>query len=146
MSEERANWMTAREAAKRLRVTERMIGHYARDGKLETYREGRRVWYSVVSVENLAAKLQTPLRSTQITRQDVNEEALRSIQKYSEAQQTMLEEQQRQGRTQEDMISRLDRIERLAQPRGPTWQQVALWLGVIGIIAAVVLAYFFWLG
>ena len=143
MSEERAQWMTAREAAKRLRVTERMIGHYARDGKLETYREGRRVWYSVASVENLASKLQTPLRSTQITRQDVNEEAMRSLQKYSEAQQTMLEEQQRQGRTQEDMISRLDRIERLAQPRGPTWQQVVFAAVVILAIAAVILGYLY---
>ena len=135
--------MTAREAAKRLRVTERMIGHYARDGKLEVYREGRRVWYSVASVENLASKLQTPLRSTQITRQDVNEEAMRSLQKYSEAQQTMLEEQQRQGRTQEDMISRLDRIERLAQPRGPTWQQVVFAAVVILAIAAVILGYLY---
>lgn len=124
-----SEWMTAREAAKVLRVTDRMIGHYAAQGKLKVRREGRRVWYFSEDVRTLASELRTDLRPAQITRQDVNEGLVRYIQ----------ERQQ----TDHDIIERLQRIEsQLNQPspaRGPSWQLVVT-LAIVLAIALVVLA------
>lgn len=124
-------WMTAREAAKLLKVTDRMIGHYAASGKLQVRREGRRVWYFSEDVQKLASELHTDLRPAQINRQDVNEGMVRYIQ----------ERQQ----TDQEIIDRLGRIEaqiiQTAQPqaRGPSWQVIAA-LAIVLAIALVTLA------
>jgi DNA-binding transcriptional MerR regulator len=128
-----SEWMTAREAAKLLRVTERMIGHYAAQGKLQVKREGRRVWYFSEDVQKLAGTLQTDLRPQQISRQDVNQGLIQYIQESQQTGQQLLE--------------RLDRIEAQLgqpekvqpQPRGPSWQVVAT-LAIVLAIALVVLA------
>lgn len=145
-------WMTAREAAKVLRVTERMIGHYANDEKIRTYREGRRVWYSREDVEKLAQALKTPLRAMQITAQDVNAEMIGYVRKreetdrqfletqreLQEAQQAMLDTQSGLTQGQREMLERLERIEQQVK-RGPTWQQVAT-IAVVAL-AIVVIAF-----
>lgn len=141
MSIDRTQWITAREAAQRLRVTERMIGHYAADGKLRTYRAGRRVWYSVADVDALASSLRADLRIAPVSQQDVNNEALQSLRNFSEAQERFAEEQRRQGARQEDIYNRLERIEAQTKPRGPTWQQVIIVAVVLLIIGGIILAY-----
>ena len=135
-------WITARDAAKQLRVTERMIGHYARDGKLQTYREGRRVWYSAADVEALAGALRADLRPAQISRQDANDEIIRYVRDRKEQDRNFLEVQQQMVSGQEDVVSRLDRIEQQLQqaPRGPTWQQVIILIVALVIFVVVVLA------
>lgn len=130
-------WMTARDAAKLLHVSERMIGHYAKNGKLHTLREGRNVWYSTADVQKLAQSLRADLRQTQITRQDVNEELIGYIRSRKETDQQFLE-------TQQGMDERLRRIEeRISQPptkpSGPNWQVIAT-LAIVLAIALVVLA------
>lgn len=136
--------MTAREAAKILRVTERMIGHYANDEKIRTYREGRRVWYSREDVEKLAQTLKTPLRAMQITAQDVNAEMIGYVRKreeidqqFLEAQRGLQEGQQELTQGQREMLERLDRIEQQVK-RGPTWQQVAT-IAVVALAIVVIL-------
>lgn len=137
-------WMTAREAAKILRVTERMIGHYANDEKIRTYREGWRVWYSREDVEKLAQALKTPLRAMQITAQDVNAEMIGYVRKreeidqqFLEAQRGLQEGQQELTQGQREMLERLDRIEQQVK-RGPTWQQVAT-IAVVALAIVVIL-------
>ena len=144
MSIDRTQWITAREAAQRLHVTERMIGHYARDGKLATQRAGRRVWYSVADVEALAGNLQSDLRVAPYTRQDVTEEAFRTIRNISEGQERIERRQEDIYSRQDDIYgqqretnSRLDRIEQ----RGPTWQQV--FIATVLILAVVAIVYGF---
>jgi DNA-binding transcriptional MerR regulator len=125
-------WMTAREAAKLLKVTERMVGHYGTQGKLQVKREGRRVWYFSEDVQKLAGTLQTDLRPATITRQDASEALITYVQKREQTDQQLLE--------------RLDRIEAQlqqpapapAQPRGPSWQTIAT-LAIVLAIALVVL-------
>lgn len=141
MSIDRTQWITAREAAQRLHVTERMIGHYARDGKLATQRAGRRVWYSVADVEALAGNLQSDLRIAPYTRQDVTEEAFRTIRNISESQERIERRQENISSRQEDIYSRMERIEAGQRPRGPTWQQV--FIVAIFLLAAVAVAYGF---
>ena len=145
MSIDRTQWITAREAAQRLHVTERMIGHYARDGKLATQRAGRRVWYSVADVEALAGSLQSDLRIAPYTRQDVTEEAFRTIRNISESQERIEQSLARRDKRQEDIYSdlssRLERMEAGQRPRGPSWQQVII-AGIV-ILAIVALAYGF---
>jgi hypothetical protein len=126
-----SEWMTAREAAKVLKVTDRMIGHYAAQGKLQIRREGRRVWYFSEDVQKLASELHTDLRPAQISRQDVNEGLVRYIQERQQADQ--------------EIIDRLGRIEaQITQPapapaRGPSWQVIAA-LAIVLALALVVLA------
>ena len=137
MSNGTSQWMTAREAAKVLRVTERMIGHYAKNNQLRTRREGRRVWYLAEDVQTLAHNLNTELRQQQITRQDVNEELIGYIRSRKETDRQFLE-------TQQGMDERLRRIEeRINQPppkpSGPNWQLIAT-LAIVLAIALVVLA------
>ena len=143
-------WMTAREAAKILRVTERMIGHYANDEKIRTYREGRRVWYSREDVEKLAQALKTPLRAMQITAQDVNAEMIGYVRKreeidrqITEAQRELQEGQQELTQGQREMLERLERIEQQVK-RGPTWQQAAtiavVFLAIVVILFLVIRA------
>ena len=148
MSIDRTQWITAREAAQRLHVTERMIGHYARDGKLATHRAGRRVWYSVADVEALAGNLQSDLRVAPYTRQDVTEEAFRTIRNISESQERVERQQEdiysQQGKIysrQEDIYNRVERIEANQRPRGPTWQQV--FIATVLILAVVAIVYGF---
>lgn len=137
-------WMTAREAAKILRVTERMIGHYANDEKIRTYREGRRVWYSREDVEKLAQALKTPLRAMQITTQDVNAEMIGYVRKreeidrqITEAQRGLQEGQQELTQGQREMLERLERIEQQVK-RGRTWQQAAL-IALVALAIVVIL-------
>jgi Flp pilus assembly protein TadB len=122
-----------------------MIGHYARDGKLATQRAGRRVWYSIADVEALAGSLQSDLRIAPYTRQDVTEEAFRSIRNISEGQERIEQALTRRDKRQEDIYSdlssRLERMEANQRPRGPTWQQVIFW-GIV-ILAIVAVAYGF---
>ena len=137
MSNGTSQWMTAREAAKVLRVTERMIGHYAKNNQLRTRREGRRVWYLAEDVQTLAQSLHTELRQQQITRQDVNEEVIGYIRSRKETDRQFLE-------TQQGMDERLRRIEeRINQPptkpSGSNWQLIAT-LAIVLAIALVVLA------
>ena len=134
-------WMTAREAAKLLRVTERMIGHYANDGKLGTYREGRRVWYSREDVEKLAQTLRADLRPTQLTTQDVNSEMMRYVRnreeadrRISEAQQALREGQQELTQGQREMLERLDRIERQVKQRWAWWQIALVVLAIVVVV------------
>lgn len=135
--ERRSEWMTAREAAKLLRVTERMIGHYAKNGKLHTRREGRRVWYLSEDVQKLAAELQTDLRPTQITRQDVNEEMVKYISDRRQIDQDVLDRLQRI----EDKVNQPQPAPVLPpQPRGPSWQTITLALIVLAIVLVVFLA------
>lgn len=118
-------WMTAREVARLLKVTERMIGHYAAQGKLRTRREGRRVWYYSEDVQKLAGTLHADLRIAQTTREDVNR--------------AMVDYIQDRQRVDREMLDRLQRIEeRLDQPsppaeRGPSWQLVATLVLVLAI-------------
>ena len=137
MSNGTSQWMTAREAAKVLRVTERMIGHYAKNNQLRIRREGRRVWYLAEDVQTLAQSLHTELRQQQITRQDVNEEVIGYIRSRKETDRQFLE-------TQQGMDERLRRIEeRINQPptkpSGSNWQLIAT-LAIVLAIALVVLA------
>lgn len=145
MSIDRTQWITAREAAQRLHVTERMIGHYARDGKLATQRAGRRVWYSVADVEALAGSLQSDLRIAPYTRQDATEEVFRNIRNLSEGQERIERYQEREeaerGQFRNDLYSRLERIEANQRPRGPTWQQVI----IVGIVILAIVAVVFFL-
>src|SRR5215212_7523353 len=139
-----SEWMTAREAAKLLRVTDRMIGHYATQGKLQVRREGRRVWYFSEDVQKLASELRTDLRPAQITRQDANEELIRYIQERGQHDQEFLEAQEQTIKAQQETNERLARIERfLAAPplrqRGLSWQLVTT-LAIVLAIALVVLA------
>ena len=140
MSDEHNQWLTAREAAQLLHVTERMIGHYAVQGKLQTRREGRRVWYWSEDVQKLARELRTDIRPQQLTRQDTYEGLVRYVQE--------------RGQKDQEIIDRLDRIEtRLdqpapapqPQPRSPSWQTIAalaLVLAIVLIVLVIVLRFF----
>jgi len=127
-----SEWMTAREAAKVLKVTERMIGHYGIQGKLQMRREGRRVWYFSEDVQKLAAELRTDIRPQQITRQDASEALITYVQKREQTDQEVLE---RLGRIE----AQLDRPA-VPQPpqRGPSWQVIAA-LAIVLALALVVL-------
>jgi hypothetical protein len=139
--EQQKQWLTARESARILRVTERMIGHYADQNKLRTRREGRRVWYLAEDVEKLARDLRADLRQLQTTRQDVNEELAGYIRERKETDRQFLE-------TQADISERVRRIEeRVNQPfprqSGINWQTVALVFGVILLLIGAFFLYKF---
>jgi DNA-binding transcriptional MerR regulator len=138
-----SEWMTAREAAKVLHVTDRMVGHYAAQGKVQVRREGRRVWYSSDDIQKLASELRTDIRPAQITRSDVNDELIRYIQERGRHDEEFLEVQELMVKAQQETNARLARIERfLAAPplryRRPSWQTVAT-LALVLAIALVVL-------
>lgn len=139
MSDERSQWLTTREAAQLLKVTDRMVGHYAVQGKIRTRREGRRVWYYSEDVQKLAQSLRVDLRPQHITRDDVN--------------QAMIDYVRNRQETDREVLDRLQRIEqRLDQPpaptpqpqRGPSWQVVAtlaIVLAILGIVLVIVLRF-----
>jgi hypothetical protein len=62
-------WLTAAQAAKILRVTERQVNRYGADGRLRTQRAGRRVSYLASDVARLADELQVDKRPLPVPRQ-----------------------------------------------------------------------------
>lgn len=138
MSDEQLpEWITAKVAARILRVSERQIGNYAKRGDLRVVRQGRHVRYSSGDVTQLAQTLQADVRSElPATRQEVNEQMIRYIQERSQRDQEYID-------TQRGIAERLDRIEqRLEQPparQGPSWQVIAV-LALVLATALIVLA------
>jgi len=84
-------WLTAAQAAKILRVTERQVNRYGADGRLRTQRAGRRVSYLASDVARLADELQVDKRPLPVPRQQgdgalISPQMARYIQEQSEAQ------------------------------------------------------------
>ncbi len=127
-------YISAREAAVRLRVTERQVNYYGHNGQLRTQRIGRRVAYHAGDVARLAEQLQVDIRPQQITRQDANEHIIRYVQERGQLDQEFLE-------AQRQIAGRLARIEeQLTRPAsGPSWQLIAT-LAIVLALALVVLA------
>lgn len=134
-------YISAKEASRILRVSERQVNYYGHNGQLRTMRAGRRVLYHRSDVERLAATLQVDIRPQQLTRQDVNEELIRYVQGEAQRNQEFLEGQRQLSEGQRGIADRLQRIEeRLDQPqRGPSWQTIAT-LAIVLAIGLVVLA------
>lgn len=130
-------WMTAKEAARVLKVTDRMVNHYGHNGQIRTQRAGRRVMYHVGDVEALAGSLQVDLRPQHITRNDAGEQMVQYIRQREQADQEILESLRRLP----EMDERLRRMEEQQRrpPRGPSWQLI-LALVIALIIALVILA------
>src|SRR5215212_549839 len=88
MSEE--TWLTAAQAAKILRVTERQVNRYGADGRLRIQRAGRRISYLASDVAKLADELQVDKRPVSLTRRrdgpPIPSEMVRYVQEQSEAQ------------------------------------------------------------
>lgn len=123
MSDE--TWLTAADAAKILRVTERQVNRYGADGRLRTQRTGRRVTYLASDVAHLADTLQVEKRPLLLSRKQDNpqvpQEMVRYVQEQSEAQRRTAD--------------RLDSIER--QMKEPARLALPRWL----IIGAAVLVF-----
>ncbi len=123
MSDE--TWLTAADAAKILRVTERQVNRYGADGRLRTQRTGRRVTYLASDVAHLADTLQVEKRPLLLSRKQDNpqipQEMVRYVQEQSEAQKRTAD--------------RLDSIER--QMKEPARLALPRWL----IIGAAVLVF-----
>lgn len=130
-------WMTAKEAARVLKVTDRMVNHYGHNGQIRTQRAGRRVMYHVGDVEALAGSLQVDLRPQHITRNDAGEQMVQYIRQREQADQEILESLRRLP----EMDERIRRIEEHQNrpPRGPSWQLILVLLIVLSI-ALVALA------
>jgi DNA-binding transcriptional MerR regulator len=144
-------WISAKEASRILKVSERQVNYYGHQGQIKTKRAGRRVLYLATDVEQLARTLDVDIRPQNITRSDVNEQLARYVQQrsqvdqeISEAQKHIAERQQQILEEQKAASERLLRIEKyLAGPqpkqRGPSWQTITIALVVLAI-ALVVLA------
>ena len=133
-------YISAEEAAKLLKVSERQVNYYGHNGQLRIQRAGRRVLYHAGDVERLAQQLQVDIRPQQITRQDVNEELIRYVQERGQRDREFSEGQR-------DISERLARIEqKLNQPQpkaiGPSWQQLIFALAIL-LLIALVLAFVF---
>ena len=133
-------YISAKEAARLLKVSERQVNYYGHNGQIRIQRLGRRVLYHAGDVERLAQQLQVDIRPQQITRQDVNEELIRYVQDREQRDREFSEGQR-------DISERLERIEqKLNQPQpkpiGPSWQQLIFALVAI-LIVALVLVFIF---
>jgi DNA-binding transcriptional MerR regulator len=132
-------YISAKEAARLLKVSERQVNYYGHNGQIRIQRAGRRVLYHAGDVARLAAQLQVDIRPQQITRSDVNEELISYVQERRQRDQEFLEEQRK-------IAEQLGRIEaKLNQPQpkpsGPTWQQLIFAIGIlllIGLVLALV--------
>ena len=133
-------YISAKEAARLLKVSERQVNYYGHNGQIRIQRLGRRVLYHAGDVERLAQQLQVDIRPQQITRQDVNEELIRYVQEREQRDQEFSEGQR-------NISERLERIEqKLNQPQpkpsGPSWQQLIFALVAILIVALVLVLIF----
>ena len=134
MSDE--TWLTAADAAKILRVTERQVNRYGADGRLRTQRTGRRVTYLASDVAHLADTLQVEKRPLLLSRKQDNpqipQEMVRYVQEQSEAQKRTAD--------------RLDSIERqIKEPARlalPRWLIIGAAVLVFVVIATLILVAF----
>src|SRR4051812_11743309 len=113
MSDDTAQWLTTKEAARILRVTERMVGHYEADVKLKSRRIGRRVFYDAESVAQLAADLRVDVRPQIVRREDVNQELIRYVQEqehrakeWEQRTEEMLQNQRASSETNQQILER----------------------------------------
>lgn len=141
--EQHKQWLTARECARLLKVTERMIGHYAQQGKLRTRREGRRVWYFSEDVQRLAETLQADLRPTPYTKEDANRALAEYVQERRQVDKHLLDQTQQLADRQEQLVRGQADLQRqlaevqkqVAGKQGPSWQLVATLAIVLAILA-----------
>jgi hypothetical protein len=125
-------WLTAAQAAKILRVTERQVNRYGAEGRLRTQRAGRRVSYLAADVARLADELQVDKRPLPVPRQHgdgslISPQMARYIQEQSEAQRAT-------ANRLEGIERRLSEPARLALPR---W----LIIGAAILVVLVVLTF-----
>jgi DNA-binding transcriptional MerR regulator len=133
-------YISAKEAAKLLKVSERQINYYGHNGQIQIQRAGRRVLYHAGDVARLAEQLQVDIRPQQITRSDVNEELIRYVRERGKRDQEFSEEQRK-------ISERLERIEQQLnqpppKPIGPSWQQLIFAIGIL-LLIALILAFVF---
>ena len=136
-------WITAKEAARILRVSERQVGNYAKRGDIAVLRHGRNVRYSSEDVAKLADTLESNSLRHELpaARQEANEQLVRYVQERAQIDQQYLE-------TQRDIAQRLERIaqriEQPPKPSGPDWKIVsvlALVLAITLIVLVIVLQF-----
>lgn len=130
-------YISAKEAAKLLKVSERQVNYYGHNGQIRIHRAGRRVLYHVGDVERLAQQLQVDIRPQQITRSEVNEELIRYVQERGKRDQEFSEGQRKIAEQLATIGERLDALQ--TKPSGPPWQVIVI-LAIVLAIALVVLA------
>ena len=127
-------WLTAAQAAKILRVTERQVNRYGADGRLRTQRAGRRVSYLASDVARLADELQVEKRPLALSRR----------QDSAAIPQEMIRYTQEQSEAQKQTAARLEGIERkLAEPARlalPQWLIIGIVVVVVVLVVILILA------
>lgn len=130
-------YISAKEAARLLKVSERQVNYYGHNGQIRIQRAGRRVLYHAGDVVRLAQQLQVDIRPQQITRSDVNEELIGYVQERRQRDQEFLEGQRKIAEQLAQIQQRLDAP--APKPAAPNWQLIAT-LAIVLAIALVVLA------
>ena len=138
-----ANYITAKQAAALLKVSERQVHHYGVSGKIATVRAGRRLLYNPDDVESLAQQLRVDIKPMVIRKDDVSAQMARYIVERKEYDETMMQTQRDMQETQAEMRDELAQIRATlsepAKPRGPNWQVVAVLALVLAIVLVVLI-------
>lgn len=138
-----ANYITAKEAAALLKVSERQVHHYGVSGKIATVRAGRRLLYNPDDVEALAQQLRVDIKPLVIRKDDVSAQMARYIVERKEYDETIMQTQRDMQQTQAEMRDELAQIRATlsepTKPRGPSWQVVAVLALVLAIVLVVLI-------
>jgi len=125
---DKQNWLTAGDAAKVLRVSQRQVHYYGEHGKLVTRRAGRRVLFSAESVASLADELSVDYKPTPPPSRELAP-LIDTLDQLRQRDQEFTEGQRR-------IEDRLTRIEQRTDP--PRWLVVTI--AVIAIVSIITLA------
>ena len=126
---EQDTWLTAADAAKVLRVSQRQVHRYGEARQLVTRRAGRRTLFSAASVAQLADDLAVDIRPAAQSRELMTPELARYLTEQADLM-------RQQGETQASIDRRLAAIEqRLSTPPAAQLPRVVIYL----LIALVVL-------
>ena len=128
MNDDTVQWITAADAAKVLRVSQRQVHRYGEARQLVTRRAGRRTLFSAASVAQLADDLAVDIRPATQTRELMTPELARYLAEQAELM-------RQQGETHVRIDRRLAAIEqRLNTPPAAQLPRVVIYL-----LAALVL-------
>ena len=148
--QQQREWLTARQAAERLKVTERHVHRLADDGKIERKSLGpRRMLFRARDVDHLAEELMVDLKPEPVKRDQTALAALETLRRGNEALAELQQQASYQGQTldqlrttaeqQRQILERLD--QRTATPPATPRMLIAalLFIGLAILVLALVL-------